>query len=102
MVSSSATPRDKLLDSQGRPEFLWDTEQTLDEFLRDLRGGNAAVRAYLIAKLMRQAKPDDVLTFVHPQEIVDAWEGAERYLGHARPFWAWLIESWKKLGRVRA
>jgi hypothetical protein len=101
MTPVKITPLDNLVDSRGRPDFLWDTEQTLEEFLRNLRSGSVAARAYLLAKLMRQAKPDDVLRFVRPQEIADAWEEAQRYLGTTRPFWTWLVDRWKKLGRVR-
>jgi hypothetical protein len=31
------TPKDKLLDSQGRPYFLWDCDMTLEEFQRGLQ-----------------------------------------------------------------
>lgn len=61
------TPRDLLVDHQGHPYFLWDMEMTLDEFERALRESDPYVRAYLVGKLMRQAKPDDVLQFVSPQ-----------------------------------
>jgi hypothetical protein len=42
---------------------------TLDEFRRGLKDPNPEVRAYLVGKLMRQAKPDDVFTFVSTREI---------------------------------
>ena len=48
------TPREKLLDSQGRPYFLWDCDMTADEFQRGLGNPDPNVRAYLVAKLMRQ------------------------------------------------
>ena len=54
------TPRDRLVDRAGRPYFLWDTDMMLDEFERRLRDEGPEGRAYLIGKLMRQAKPDDV------------------------------------------
>lgn len=95
------TPRDRLTDSQGRPYFLWDTEMTLDEFERALREQDSVSRTYLVGKLMRQAKPDDALQFVSPQEMADLWPSIERYLGKSRPFWAWLLEQWERLGFVR-
>jgi hypothetical protein len=39
---------------------------TLDEFKEGLRSADLEVRVYLVGKLMRQAKPDDVFTFVSP------------------------------------
>ncbi|HEY6141173.1 MAG TPA: hypothetical protein VI670_25740 [Thermoanaerobaculia bacterium] len=95
------TPRDRLVDPQGRPYFLWDVEMTLEEFEHIVNDAQAAARPYLIGKMMRQAKPDDALQFVSPQEIRDLWPAIERYLGKSRPFWTWLLEQWERLGFVR-
>ena len=72
--------------------------------LRDELGDQASVeslRPYLIGKLMRQAKHDDALQFVSPQQMADLWPSIERYLGKSRPFWTWLLEQWEHLGYVR-
>jgi hypothetical protein len=76
-------------------------ELTLDEFERALTDRDSSTHAYLIGKLMRQAKPDDALQFVSPQQIADEWPSIERYLGKSRPFWAWLLEQWERLGYVK-
>lgn len=88
------TPPDKLVDAAGRPYFLWDSDMTLSEFERQLREENSEGRAYLVGKLMRQAKPDDVFTFVTVDDIVALWPRLERYLGRQRPFWRWLLGFW--------
>ena len=95
------TPAAALVDRQGRPYFLWDLNLTLDEFERQLVDPDPEVRAYFTGKLMRQAKPDDVFTFLRPQEIADAWPFIERYLGTTRPFWHWLLATWERQGSVR-
>jgi hypothetical protein len=95
------TPRERMVDTQGRPYFLWDVEMTLDEFERSLRDADSAVRTYLVGKLMRQAKPDDVLQFVSPQQLADLWPAVSRYLGKSRPFWTWLLDRWELHGHVR-
>jgi len=96
------TPRHLLTDPQGRPYFLWDMELTLDEFERALNDHESgAQKSYLVGKLMRQAKPDDVLQFVSHQQIADLWPSIERYLGKSRSFWVWLLEQWERLGFVR-
>ncbi|MEA2339265.1 MAG: hypothetical protein QOE82_3272 [Thermoanaerobaculia bacterium] len=95
------TPRNLLTDPQGRPYFLWDMEMTLDDFERAINDDEATSRAYLIGKLLRQAKPDDALQFVTPQQIADLWPSIERYLGKSRPFWDWLLDQWERLGYVR-
>lgn len=72
------TPATALVDRQGRPYFLWDLNMT--------------------GKLMRQAKPDDVFTFVKLATIRELWPLLERYLGDKRPFWTWLLERWSDAG----
>ena len=94
------TPRDRLVDPQGRPYFLWDVDMTLDEFERMIHDRDAPERPYLIGKLMRQAKPDDALQFVSPQEMADLWPSIARYLGRKREFWAWLLEQWERRGFI--
>jgi len=89
-----------MIDAQGRPYFLWDCELTLGEFRRRLDDPDPEVRAYLVAKLMRQAKPDDVFLFVHPRAIRELWPRLTRYLGKTRAFWTWLFETWEAQGRV--
>ena len=85
------TPPDRMVDAQGRPYFLWDTDMTLAEFNERLRDPDPIVRAHFLAKLMRQARPDDVLTMVGTRAIRAAWSGVEYQLGHTREFWAWWI-----------
>jgi hypothetical protein len=74
---------------------------TLDEFRQALRELDPEPRAYLIGKLMRQAKPDDVFTFVSRREIRELWPRLERYLGKSRAFWTWLLEAWEEQAHAR-
>ena len=96
----SFTPPERLTDSQGRPYFLWDCDLTLAQFQRGLRDPDPEVRAYLVGKLMRQAKPDDVFLFVRPRVIRELWPKLTRDLGRSREFWTWLFETWETQGRV--
>jgi hypothetical protein len=88
------TPDETLTDSRGRPYFLWDCELTLGEFEERLRDPDRAVQAYFVAKLMRQAKPDDVFRFVTLAQVRGLWPELVRHLGQSRPFWSWLLEQW--------
>jgi hypothetical protein len=90
----NVTPEHRLCDPQGRPYFLWDMDLTLVDFRRQLATGSRTVRSWLIGKLMRQAKPDDVLQFVTRSQIQDLWPDLVRYLGKTREFWAWLMNGW--------
>ena len=96
----SPTPIETMVDAEGHPYFLWDSDMTLAEFRSGLQDPDPEVRAYLVGKLMRQAKPDDAFTFVSPKEIRELWPRLERYLGNTRPFWTWLLESWEAQGHV--
>ena len=83
-----------MIDASGRPYFLWDDDMSLETFRANLRHPDLEVRAYFMGKLMRQAKPDDVFSFVTLREIEDQWDSIERYLGNSREFWRWLLERW--------
>lgn len=90
----SPTPRDRMVDAAGRPYFLWDSDLTLERFQELLGTETDEVRAHLIAKLMRQAKPDDVFEFVRLGEIVRLWALVQPRLGRTREFWAWWLGIW--------
>jgi hypothetical protein len=91
------TPVSRLCDSGGRPYFLWDCDLTLEEFRARLVDADVRVRAFHLARLMRQAKPDDVFLFVSERQLRALWPHAERYLGTTRPFWTWLLAAWNGL-----
>ena len=92
----SPTPLEVLTDSRGRPYFLWDCELTVAEFQERLRDPDPDVRAYFVAKLMRQAKPDDVFRFVTLAMIRTLWTRLVGHLGSTRPFWSWLLDAWSR------
>jgi hypothetical protein len=98
MTALNPTPPEHLVDAKGRPYFLWDTDQTLESFRDQLVASDPDVRAYAIGKLMRQAKPDDVFTFVTVAAIRAHWDRLERYLGQRRAFWHWLLGKWQEQG----
>lgn len=89
------TPPDQLCDAQGRPYFLWDLDMTLERFRELLDQGDDDQRAWLLGKLMRQAKPDDVFSFVPAARLRAELPAVSRYLGRTRRFWEWLLtEFW--------
>ncbi|HEX6861682.1 MAG TPA: hypothetical protein VF414_02645 [Thermoanaerobaculia bacterium] len=92
------TRPERMTDPRGRPYFLWDVEMTLERFRELLRDPNPETRAYAIGKLMRQAKPDDVFSFVTVAQIREDWPRVEGYLGRTREFWRWLLATWMEQG----
>ncbi|HUH04812.1 MAG TPA: hypothetical protein VML75_22600 [Kofleriaceae bacterium] len=95
------TPPDRLVDERDRPYFLWDEDMTIAEFRDRLADPDPEVRAYFIGKLMRQAKPDDVFSFVTLDEICELRPSIERYLGRTKEFWLWLLDRWRPPGASR-
>lgn len=91
------TPQDLLVDGRGRPYFLWDVDMTVDEFRKALLDPDPCVRGYLIGKLMRQAKPDDVFLFVSLDVIRLQWPFIEKHLGETADFWRWILEGWERV-----
>ena len=89
------TPAERLLDPQGRPYFLWDSDMTDEQFRGLLSGAEDELRGVLLGKLMRQAKPDDVFLYTTEGEIRRCWARLEPHLGRTREFWRWLLETWK-------
>lgn len=89
------TPPEKLLDARRRPYFLWDCDVTLEQFQANLEHLERDVRGYWIAKLMRQARPDDVFQFVTRAAIEEHWDVVQRHLGSSRDFWTWLLGVWR-------
>jgi hypothetical protein len=89
------TPPERMVDSRGRPYFLWDVDLTLQEFRQKLADPDADVRACFLGRLMRQAKPDDVFSFTSVAAIEAQWERVSPYLGRTREFWRWLLDTWK-------
>jgi hypothetical protein len=94
------TSPELLTDAAGRPYFLWDVAgMTLDELRRRLAEGPEGERAYWLAKVLRQAKPDDALQLVTPRQIAAAWPAIEHRLGQRRELWRWLLGvRWGLLG----
>jgi hypothetical protein len=80
-----------LLDEATRPYFLWWTEATVGDLKKHLASANLEERAYWMAALLREANSRDVWLFVTEQEIRLLWPRLIRFLGRARPMWAWLL-----------
>ncbi|MBN1944453.1 MAG: hypothetical protein JW797_02200 [Bradymonadales bacterium] len=89
------TAPDLLVDGEGRPYFLWDCELTLDQFTQGLNHPDPTHRAYLLGKLMRQAKPEDVFHFASLSTIRSSWPLVEKHLGKSLDFWRWLLDAWE-------
>ena len=89
------TPEDRLCDDHGRPYFLWDCDVTLPVVRGYLSSDDEERRVYWIAKIMRQAKPDDALVLVAISEMRRLWSRLGPMLGRSRAFWEWYL-AWAR------
>ena len=85
------TAEDRLVDASGRVVFLWDDDVTLTELRSHLNDADDAIRGYWEGKLLRQARPDDVVRFASLDRLRLDWAQLERYLGRTREMWRWLL-----------
>ena len=83
---------ESLRDPAAKPYFLWWANITVEEFRGHLRKGDPEQRAYWLGALLREANTRDVWLFVGLEEIREAWPRLGRYLGRARPLWAFLLD----------
>lgn len=80
-----------LLREEARPYFLWWADLTVGELRARLRDPDPGVRHYWLGALLREANTRDVWYFARPDEIREAWDGLQRFLGRARERWAFLL-----------
>ena len=95
------TPPERLLDDKGRPYFLWDVDMDLEQFRKLLEDPDPQVRGYILGKLMREARPDDVFQFVSLRTIRNNWDDLHRHLGRRLEFWRWLLRRWEENDATR-
>jgi hypothetical protein len=91
MVRLGPTTPDLLCDDT-RPYFLFWTEATVADLRAHLTSADLEERAYWMGALLREANTRDAWLFVTAHEIRSLWPHLVRYLGRARPMWAYLRE----------
>jgi hypothetical protein len=84
-----------------RPYFLWDTTMTVGDLRRALAGHDgSATWLYWAARVMRDARYDDVWRFLGLRQILDHWDELRPRLGRERERWELLINGWRADGLV--
>ena len=51
------------------------------------------------ARVLREARFDDVWRFISVEEIVRMWPLLAPRLGRRRAFWTWMLDRWRAGGR---
>jgi hypothetical protein len=80
------------------PYFLWDRSLTVSQLRTLLASPGRSGREALLAQLLREARPDEVWSFVSPEDVLAEWPQLAPQLGRRREFWTWLLEAWQNRG----
>jgi hypothetical protein len=87
-----------LADPETRPWFLWDEDLSVGE-LRAILGDEAHPRwVELAAKVMREARDDQVWLFMPVARVSARYGELGPRLGRRRVFWDYLLGAWRRHG----
>lgn len=78
--------------------FLWDVPITEAELRERLRETDSDTRAQWEARIMREARFDDVWRYITLEDVVRDWQQIKRHLGRQRGFWEFLLKGWREDG----
>jgi len=96
-AKTSSEDRDRRGD---RPYFIWDIPVTVGEFRERLRHPDPRERSLWMARVMREARYDDVWRFLSLEQVLQHYDLIRRHLGRRRRFWDFLLEGWRDDGLI--
>lgn len=83
------------------PYFNWDSAVTNAAVRRALRDGTEDDKVFWIARIMREARYEDVWKYVSlRRDVLPRWTQIEPHLGRWQAKWRFLVESWQARGLV--
>jgi hypothetical protein len=85
-------------DEDSRPYFLRDEPLTIRQLREILRSGSEQERLAYMAKILREARYEDVWEFLSVDDLVRHWEQLAPCLGRRCAFWEFLLRKWRELG----
>jgi hypothetical protein len=80
--------------------FAWDRHETAEGLRRKLAAAPPDQWADLAAWILREARVPEVWDFITPEELAKNWDLLEPRLGRRRDLWAYLIKTWRELGKL--
>jgi hypothetical protein len=83
-----------------RLNFLWDEPLTRGDLKKLLDGGNEEERLYYAAKILREARFEEVWDYLSPMFLASHWEGLRRRLGRKKRFWEFIYARWREHGLI--
>ena len=89
-----------LSDEDRRPYFIWDEDLSVRQLRQKLAAGDPEQWRYYAAKIMREARYEDVWRFLSLEDVSRAWDSLRPILGRRRDLWEFLFSVWKRHGIV--
>jgi hypothetical protein len=86
--------------STDRLDFLWDESLTRGDLRKVLDGENEEEVLYYAAKILREARFEEVWEYLSPKFLASHWEKLRRRLGRKKGFWEFLYATWREHGLI--
>ncbi|MGH7834836.1 MAG: hypothetical protein ACREQK_14425 [Candidatus Binatia bacterium] len=83
-----------------RPDFLWDEHLTRADLKKILEGENESESLYYAAKILREARFEEVWNYLSPGFLAAHWEELRSKLGRRKEFWEFLYSTWQRHGLI--
>jgi len=87
-------------EATDRPDFLWDEPTTRSDLKQLLSGGDEEARLYYVAKIMREARFEEVWDYLSPAFLASHWEKLRWRLGRKTKFWEFIYRTWHAHGLI--
>jgi len=87
-------------DLNRRPDFLWDEGLTQDRLKQILHSEDAEECLYYAAKILREARFEEVWDYLSPTFLTSHWEKLRSRLGRKRKFWEFIYFTWHSHGLI--
>jgi hypothetical protein len=85
-----------LSDPETRPWFLWDEHLSVRDLGAILAHERRPRRVELAAKVMREARDDQLWQFLPAARVVARYVDLAPRLGRRRPVWDCLLAAWRR------
>lgn len=84
-----------------RPDFLWDEPLSRDDLKKVLAGEDEKESLYYAAKILREARFEEVWEYFSPAFLASRWEKLRARLGRKKGFWEFFYSTWRAHGLIR-
>jgi len=101
MSRAARTLGTDLRNPDTRPWFLWDEDLSVRELRAVLDDEHHPRWIELAAKVMREARDDQVWLFLPVARVAARYADLAPRLGRRRPFWEDLLGAWRRHGLLR-